>query len=47
MFARVLEKAGMFYPQQTVEALFSEYDTNQNGIIDYREFATMLFGSSL
>ena len=43
-FVRVLEKTGMYYPLPTLHALFSEYDADQSGAIDYRELALMISG---
>ena len=43
-FMRVLEKTGMYYPQQTLQALFEEYDLDKNGQLDYRELALMISG---
>jgi Ca2+-binding EF-hand superfamily protein len=43
-FVRVLEKTGMYYPLPTLQALFSEYDVDQSGAIDYRELALMISG---
>jgi Ca2+-binding EF-hand superfamily protein len=42
-FARVLEKTGMYYPQQQMRQLFEGYDANQNGSLDYKELAFNLF----
>jgi Ca2+-binding EF-hand superfamily protein len=42
-FARVLEKTGMYYPQQQMRQLYEGYDANQNGSLDYKELAFNLF----
>jgi Ca2+-binding EF-hand superfamily protein len=41
-FARVLEKTGMYYPDEIVSELFKLYDTDQSGSLDYRELAQIL-----
>jgi Ca2+-binding EF-hand superfamily protein len=41
-FTRVLEKAGMYYPDETLKHLFDLYDEHQNGLIDYRQLAFTL-----
>ena len=43
-FCRVLEKTGMYYPRQQLQTLFTEYDTDGSGCLDYRELSFALFG---
>jgi Ca2+-binding EF-hand superfamily protein len=44
-FAKAIEKIGIMIPtQQDLEALFSIYDTDRSGALDYKEFSTGLFG---
>lgn len=43
---KVLEKTGMYYPLTTLKALFDQYDTNNNGELDYRELAFILSGNA-
>jgi Ca2+-binding EF-hand superfamily protein len=43
-FCRVLEKTGMYYPQQQLYELFTSYDVDMSGTVDYRELAFALFG---
>jgi len=43
-FQRVLEKSGMYYPEAQLKPLFDTYDEDKSGSLDYREFATAVFG---
>lgn len=43
-FCKVLEKTGMYYPKQQLYELFSSYDEDQSGSVDYRELSFALFG---
>ena len=43
LFQKVLEKAGMSYPEPTLQGLFDEYDVDGSGSLDYRELAFMIF----
>jgi hypothetical protein len=43
-FVKVCEKTGMAFPKSILQQLFSEYDRDQSGTIDYRELAFMLYG---
>lgn len=43
LFQKVLEKAGMSYPEPTLQGLFDEYDADQSGSLDYRELAFTIF----
>jgi len=44
-FAKAIEKIGIFIPtKQDLASLFSCYDTDGTGSIDYREFSANLFG---
>jgi len=43
-FSRVLEKSGMYYPENQLRPLFASYDTDRSGSLDYREFAMAIFG---
>lgn len=44
-FAKAIEKIGIMIPtKQDLDALFNLYDKSGDGSIDYREFATELFG---
>ena len=44
-FQRVLEKSGMYYPEQQLQPLFDLYDQDGSGSLDYKEFAMAVFGS--
>ena len=43
-FQRVLEKTGMYFPEEQLRPLFQTYDTDQSGSLDYKEFAVAVFG---
>jgi len=44
-FAKAIEKIGIMIPtQQDLDALFSIYDADKSGALDYREFTGGLFG---
>ena len=43
-FSRVLEKSGMYYPEEQLRPLFTSYDTDSSGSISYAEFAVAVFG---
>lgn len=43
-FQRVLEKSGMYYPEEQLRPLFNTYDQDGSGSLDYREFAMAVFG---
>jgi len=44
-FAKAIEKIGIMIPtKQDLDALFSIYDKSGDGAIDYREFASEIFG---
>jgi len=44
-FAKAIEKIGIMIPtKQDLDALFSIYDTDRNGSLDYKEFSTSIFG---
>ena len=43
-FQRVLEKGGMYYPEEQLRPLFTTYDKDASGTLDYMEFAVAVFG---
>ena len=43
-FQRVLEKGGMYYPEDQLRPLFNTYDKDSSGTLDYTEFAVAVFG---
>ena len=43
-FQRVLEKSGMYYPEDQLRPLFQAYDKDGSGSLDYTEFAMAVFG---
>lgn len=43
-FQRVLEKGGMYYPEEQLRPLFETYDKDSSGSLDYTEFAVAVFG---
>ena len=43
-FQRVLEKSGMYYPEEQLRPLFDTYDKDGSGSLDYTEFAVAVFG---
>jgi hypothetical protein len=44
-FAKACEKIGILIPtKQDLDALFNIYDKDQSGALDYREFASEIFG---
>ena len=43
-FQRVLEKCGMYYPEEQLRPLFDTYDRDSSGSLDYTEFAVAVFG---
>ena len=43
-FQRVLEKSGMYYPEEQLRPLFDTYDRDGSGSLDYSEFAVAVFG---
>lgn len=43
-FSRVLEKSGMYYPEQQLRPLFNIYDRDGSGSLDYAEFTLAVFG---
>ena len=43
-FQRVLEKSGMYYPEEQLRPLFNSYDRDSSGSLDYQEFAMAVFG---
>lgn len=46
-FAKAIEKIGIMIPtKQDLDALFSIYDVDKSGAIDYKEFAGGIFGQS-
>ena len=44
LFEKTAEKMGMYFPSAELHQLFTEYDENQNGSLDYRELAKNIFG---
>ncbi len=44
-FMRTVEKIGLYYPPQVLQPLFEEYDTDQSGYLDYKEFSAIVFGN--
>ena len=45
LFSRVAEKMGMYFPPEELQQLFFEYDSNQQGVLDYKELAKIIFGN--
>jgi len=44
-FSKAIEKIGIMIPtKQDLQTLFSLYDISGDGVIDYREFASGIFG---
>ena len=43
-FSRVLEKTGMYFPEEQLRPLFEIYDRDSSGSLDYQEFAVAVFG---
>jgi Ca2+-binding EF-hand superfamily protein len=35
---------GMYFPPEELQQLFFEYDSNQQGVLDYKELAKIIFG---
>lgn len=47
-FAKAIEKIGIMIPtKQDLDALFNIYDVDRSGALDYKEFATGLFGKEV
>ena len=47
-FAKAVEKIGIMIPtRQDLEALFGLYDKDNSGSLDYREFASEVFGREI
>lgn len=47
-FAKAIEKIGIMIPtKQDLDALFNIYDKSHDGTIDYREFASEIFGRDI
>jgi len=47
-FAKAVEKIGIMIPtKQDLNALFNLYDTDGSGGIDYKEFASNMFGYAI
>ena len=46
-FSRVLVKAGMYYPQKQLQALFQDYSVGGSNLLDYRNFTVDLFGEKI
>ena len=44
-FSRVLEKTGMYFPEEQLRPLFDIYDADSSGSLDYKEFAVAVFGA--
>jgi len=44
-FLRTVEKIGLYYAPHELEPLFNEYDSDQNGHLDYKEFSAIIFGN--
>lgn len=42
---RTIEKIGLYYSPQEIQPLFEEYDTDNNGSLDYKEFSAIVFGN--
>lgn len=42
-FMKTLEKIGLCYPEQQMQPLFRQYDTDKSGSLDYREFSSIIF----
>lgn len=45
-FAAALEKVGMYFPAKELLELFNDYDVDNNGFLDYREFTLAVYGRS-
>ena len=43
-FSKVLEKTGMYFPEEQLRPLFNSYDRDGSGSLDYTEFALAVFG---
>jgi len=44
-FAKAVEKIGIMIPtKQDLDSLYSIYDTDKSGVLEYREFASEIFG---
>lgn len=46
-YCKVLEKAGMYYPPEQIKPLFESYDKDRSGSLDYKEFASAVFGKEV
>jgi len=44
-FARTVEKIGVIIEKEHLRRIFSEYDANQNGSLDYKELSVRLTGN--
>ena len=44
-FLKTVEKIGLYYTPQELEPLFNEYDSDQSGHLDYKEFSAIIFGN--
>ena len=45
-FMKAMEKIGLYYSPQEVGPLFERvYDTDGNGLLDYKEFSAIIFGN--
>ena len=45
-FMRTIEKIGLYYSPAEMQPLFQYYDGNGNGVLDYKEFSSIVFGNS-
>ena len=43
-FEKAMNKIGLYYTQQELLPLFKQYDTDNSGSLDYKEFSTIIFG---
>ena len=44
-FLKTVEKIGLYYTPLELEPLFNEYDSDQSGHLDYKEFSAIIFGN--
>ncbi len=45
-FCRAMEKAGISIGKEDLLVVFSTYDTNGNGELDYKEFSNIICGET-
>ena len=44
-FMRTMEKIGLYYSPEELTPLFEAYDVDGNGVLDFKEFSSIIFGN--